>query len=452
MEARENSLDLDRQRVNRGGIVGVQFVAEVDEAMPAAPGIFVIDDDQTFREEICETLVEAGVSVAHSARHGIETQYRLADVKPPAVLIAVEEPIARALATISFARALLPHAPIVAYSTSKDPKIARRLIQAGVSDLVSRPATREELATLAANLPHRTALGSGARPSGALPGPRKATANATVLAVVGQKGGVGKTTLSTNLASAIAHRTDSSVLLIDLDIRFGDVGVMMDLQPEVTAASAAREIAELDRETFRDLLVEHESGAYVLAAPVSRRHWVTAEAADVEALVDFAAQMFDCVILDSPGTMNGLVAAAIGRATQVIAVTSADVTSLKNTDLLLRYLEAQRKSRHRVLVALTETVAGFTADKARVEEALQTRVDWRIPYDRATAIGCQTGSPVVLSHPRSRASRNYLELAAGLTGHPIAARPERQRRWPPFSRPGRAGATPRRRSLVSGRA
>ena len=94
MEAHENSLDLDRQRVNRGGIVGVQFVAEVDEAMPAAPGIFVIDDDQTFREEICETLVEAGVSVAHSARHGIETQYRLADVKPPAVLIAVEEPIA----------------------------------------------------------------------------------------------------------------------------------------------------------------------------------------------------------------------------------------------------------------------------------------------------------------------------------------------------------------------
>ena len=443
MEARENSLDFDRQRVNRGGIVGVQFVAEVDEAMQAAPGIFVIDDDQMFREEICETLAEDGVSVAYSARHGIETQYRLAAAKPAAVLIAVEEP---------FARALLPHVPIVAYSTSKDPKIARRLIQAGVSDLVSLPATREELATLAANLPHCPALGSGARPSGGLPGPREATANATVLAVVGQKGGVGKTTLSTNLASAIARSTDSSVLLIDVDIRFGDVGVMMDLQPEVTAASAAREIAELDRETFRDLLVEHESGAYVLAAPVSRRHWVTAEAADVEALVDFAAQMFDCVILDTPGTMNSIVAAAIGRATQVIAVTSADVTSLKNTDLLLHYLEAQRKPRHRVLVALTETVAGSTADKARVEEALQTPVDWQIPYDRATAVGCQTGSPVVLSHPRSRASQNYLELAAGLTGRPIAARPERQHRWLPFIRLGRAGATARRRSLVSGRA
>ena len=124
-----------------------------------------------------------------------------------------------------------------------------------------------------------------------------------------------------------------------------------------------------------------------------------------------------------PATMNSIVAAAIGRATQVIAVTSADVTSLKNTDLLLHYLEAQRKPRHRVLVALTETVAGSTADKARVEEALQTPVDWQIPYDRATAVGCQTGSPVVLSHPRSRASQNYLELAAGLTGRPIAGAP-----------------------------
>ena len=413
--------------------------------MPAAPGIFVIDDDQTFREEICEILAEEGVSVAHQAAHGIDVQYRLADAKPPAVLIAVEEPVARAMGTVSFTRALLPNVPIIAYGSTDDPKIARSLIQAGVSDLVSLPATREDFAALAANLPGRDVSGRGPRRPGGLPGPRSAKASATVLAVVGQKGGVGKTTLSTNLAAAIAQGTDSSVLLIDLDIRFGDVGVMMDLQPEVTAASAAREIADLDRETFRELLVEHESGAFVLAAPASRRHWVAAEAGDVEGLVDFAAQMFDVVILDTPGTMNSIVAAAIGRATQVLAVTSADLTSLKNTNLLLRFLEAEQKPRHRVLVALTETVAN-TADKAMVEKALQTRVDWQVPYDRAIAIGCQTGRPVVLSHPRAQASRNYLELAAGLTGQPIAGPPEPRRRWSPLS--DAIASLPRLRSLV----
>ena len=89
-----------------------------------------------------------------------------------------------------------------------------------------------------------------------------------VWTIVGAKGGVGKTTLATNLAAVIATRTPRTVLLIDLDTRFGDITVLLDLKPRFSVADLARAFrSEISTDLLHQALIPHESGAYVLAAP-----------------------------------------------------------------------------------------------------------------------------------------------------------------------------------------
>jgi pilus assembly protein CpaE len=136
--------------------------------------------------------------------------------------------------------------------------------------------------------------------------PSDAQDSGRVIAVVGQKGGIGKTTTSTNLAAAIAAEGGNTVLLIDLDTRFGDVAVMMDVKPDYTVSEIARDATYLDRDAFRSILLRHESGAFVLPAPRDYRSWLNCSTEQLQEMVRFAAGMFD-VDPDTLGTFNDVV-------------------------------------------------------------------------------------------------------------------------------------------------
>lgn len=387
----------------------------------STPAILVIDDDEDSRDAVRDALEALGVPAPYALRHGIGALYRIQEFVPPVVFVAVEEPYARTLTTVEFVRMVNPDARVVCYSETQSVAIAQRMLRAGANELLASPIRIEDLRGVVT----RAGLGDRRGPGR---GPR---ARGTITVVCGQKGGIGKTTISTNIASALAATGHESVLIIDLDMRFGDVGVMMDVQPEVTAAAAALHIEGLDRETFRDILGRHESGAFVLAAPTSRHDWQNVEPEQVAKLIQFAAEMFDHVLLDTPGTMNRVVAKGIEMADTIVAVTSAHPTSVKNTALLLNYLRSHEVSRDRVVVTVNHTVPEDGTEVPRLERHLRVRVDQVIPFDDAVARACQKGRPVVLDKPRSRAARAFVDLAARVregreaaTGHEGAGRPQ----------------------------
>lgn len=384
----------------------------------SAPTILVIDDDDASRDAVTEALGAIGAPVPYALRHGIGALYRMQEFLPPLVFVAVEEPYARTLTTVEFARMANPDARVVCYSDTRNVAIAQKMLRAGANELLPSPIRIEDLRAAL----NRAGLGGRGGPDGSR-GPRT---RGTIAVVCGQKGGIGKTTISTNIASALAAGSQDSVLIIDLDMRFGDVGIMMDIEPEVTAAAAALHIDGLDRDTFRDLLGRHESGAYVLAAPTSRHDWQNVEPEQVAKLIAFAAEMFDHVILDTPGTMNRIIAAGIEMADKIVAVTSAHPTSVKNTALLLNYLRTQHIGRERVLVTVNHNVPEDGTEISRLERHLRARVDHEIPFDEAVARACQKGRPVVLDRPRSKAAQAFAALASRLREDSTPEMPEKK--------------------------
>lgn len=242
--------------------------------------------------------------------------------------------------------------------------------------------------------------------------PERAHDTGTVFTVIGAKGGVGKTTLATNLAAAIGTHTDHSVLLVDLDTRFGDIAVLLDLLPKFSVVDLVGELSpELSPATLRQALVAHESGAQVLAAPRHPRDWDQVTSQALHNLVRLAADLFDYVILDTPGAFTDLVGAAMELADVLLLTTSLERTSVKDTLHLLDLMRSDEALTGVTYLIVNDTkpVAAISVDD--LVETVQLPVYAEIPYDDQVLIANSLGRPVVLAKPRASSARAFLALA-----------------------------------------
>ncbi len=403
----------------------------------------LVDSDEIGRELMRERIERAGLSVTLERPGGLAAQQTIAESHPDVIFVAVEQPIQRALQVIDFARALLPAAMLVAYAREWSPHVERRLMQAGVNDFLHGRVSHDRLVEVAGRATARAIRRAAPGDPAELPVGR-------IVTVVGQKGGIGKTTTSTNLAAAIAGRGERSVLLIDLDTRYGDVAIMLNVQAEYTVSEVALDEACLDREVFHRVLLQHESGAWVLPAPRDYRSWLNVSPERIQRLIRFAATVFDVVICDTPGTYNDVVGAALEVSDRVVAVTSAEPASLKNAALLVDHFRAQGRPDDTVLVTLIHGHNEPGPGRADVEFVIDHPVNFEIPFDPAVRKATQLGVPVVRQRPGSPAARVYAALAAAVAGYPPPAVPTdvRARFFRIFGRKGKV-ATQRGRESVA---
>ncbi len=357
-------------------------------------------------------LALSGFAVLGEAGYGIEAVSLAKESEPDVVVIAVEEPAIRALQTVEAVADLLPQSPVVAYSSIKDPQSIRKAMLAGVSDYLVTPVREEDLVTSIHGVLAQEEWRQ-ARVSGEMEEP---VAAGTVLTVFGAKGGIGKTTLSTNLATALVQKTGQSVAIVDLDTRFGDVAILMDIPVERSIADLALPEEEINREMLQDCLYTHNTGVTILPAPVRPTDWRNVHAGHIERVVTLLSQTYDYVILDTPGTFNDIVARALELATLVLLVATVDMASLKDTLLAIDMLRSWNFPQEKVKLVINATNEASNVQPQEVKRMLGREVYWSIPYDRNISTATQLGMPVVVAKPTSKASESMVEMAYTLSG------------------------------------
>jgi len=325
----------------------------------------------------------------------------------PTVVLGPGLPAGDALA---LARELAP-APVVLVSRSPQPALLAEALRAGVAEVVAA----EESRTLREVL--RRLAGSAVPPAA---GSSK-TRRGRVVTVFSAKGGSGKTTLALNLAATLATPTGGdgparTVCLVDLDLSFGDVAVMLSLLPARTAAELVRRTdgsdAPLDRAAVQAVLTPYAEGISVLAAPVEPGLALPVEGERVAQMLDALRSLVDYVIVDTPAAFTDATVAALDAGDVLALVTTMDVPALKNLKVTLETLDllGQPPGRRRVVLNRADSQVGLALSE--VEGLLGMAIAAQVPSSRAVPASVNRGIPLALDapdHPVSLAVRAFAE-------------------------------------------
>jgi pilus assembly protein CpaE len=307
----------------------------------------------------------------------------------------------RSLQIIDNAHRTSPELPIIVLSTSSPNGFLRRAFEAGAADMALFPQSKEQLrfamSKAIARAP-RKGYGSGDRGDGRL------------LCVLGPKGGTGKTLTSCNLAVALAL-AGQKVLVIDLDLQFGDVGLCLGLPPEKTMYDLAISGGSLDEDKLADYVMTHDTGVDVLLAPARPDQ---ASAITIELLRDVlvvARSQYDFVIADTPPGFTAEVISTIDASSDLVMVGTLDSLSLKNTKLGLETLGLMDYDPRKIQLVLNRADTRVGISQHDVVAVLGAEPNVFIPSDREIPRSVNEGIPIILSRPQSYAAASFHDLA-----------------------------------------
>ena len=343
---------------------------------------------------------------------------------PAIVMVSVEEPLTRSLTTIQALTRGNPRWTVVGLVSQFDREVFRRTVLAGARDVLLRGSSPSDLHDSLVQAHNADALriaGSGHDP---------AAPTGTIAAVFGVKGGVGKTTLATNLAVALAQETSASVALVDLDVPFGDVALMLDIHPEQDILDALADPVLDDLERLQNLLVRAPQGVHVLAAPLAPDDAGALDSGRVGRLLTRLAALHQFVLVDTPVGLTELTAAALDAAELAMLVTTPEIAALRRTHACLRLLQGLEFSTSKLQLVLNRVESKTRVTSAEAIEVLGHPVTWRVANDYAAMQGSALGQPVVQTHPRARISNDIRLIARQLAGAPLPSRGS----WLPWRR------------------
>jgi pilus assembly protein CpaE len=235
-----------------------------------------------------------------------------------------------------------------------------------------------------------------------------------IITVFSPKGGTGKTVIATNLAAALAKQEGRRTLLLDLDLQFGDAAIMLGVEPEKTIFDFVNAPGELDPDKLAGYTTTHKSGLDMLPAPLRPEDAELVTEAKLGRLIEVAKTSYDAIVVDTSPFFHGPMLATLDRTDELLLVCSLDVPTLKNVRLALSTLEMLSFPQQRVRIVLNRANSKVGMKQREVEAALDHRVAYEIPSDRAVPLSVNKGAPCVLAEPGADFSRAVDSLAKGI--------------------------------------
>ena len=331
----------------------------------------------------------------------------------PLLVLGPGVPLAEALRVASERRLSHPALGVVLLRDAVDVALLGEAIRAGVREVVAADDTEAIRTACARSLE----LSRGLSGAAVAPGPGH---QGRVVTVFGGKGGVGKSTIATNLAVCLAAGGARRVLLVDLDLAFGDFAIMMQLVPKRSLSDAIGMAGRMDETGLRSMLTTYAPGLETLLAPTGPAEAERISRELTSEVLTVARQLFDYVVVDTPPFFNDHVLAALDLSHDFVLLATPDVPSLKNLRLTLDMfdlLEYSPEGRH-VVLNRSDSRVGLTA--ADIDRVLRVPISGHVPSTRDVPVSINRGVPLMADSPDHPVSRSIRQVAeAHLGARPV---------------------------------
>jgi len=243
-----------------------------------------------------------------------------------------------------------------------------------------------------------------------------------VIVVFSGKGGVGKSVISINLAATLGVESGSDVALVDLDLQFGDIAVLLGLDPPGTIADVPGH-SGLDAPFLGSLMPEAPGRLRVLCAPLSPELADLVRPEHAAAVLDTLKGAFDHVVVDASQHLDDVSLIALERADRIVLVTDMNIPAIKDAKLAFRLFSTLGIPGDRITLVLNRADAPADITVEQIESNLQWKVAVKIPSDGKLVLrSIQKATPAVLMEPDSEIALSMRELAGTLIPLPDLGR------------------------------
>jgi len=302
---------------------------------------------------------------------------------------------------------------VMVFSETADPELLVRCMRAGAREFLTFPLAPEVMEEALVRAAARKPQGREER-----------RGIGRLLTFMGAKGGAGATMVACNFAVALVKESGQKTLLIDLDLPLGDAALNMGITAEYSAIDALNAVDRLDARFLAQLLVKHESGLWVLAAP-GRFLQFQANLEAIDRLLQLARQEFDNVVVDLGSKLDLMGTSAYKDANVFYLVTQSGIPELRNSNRLVQQFFAGTVPKLEIVINRFEART-LGVSEEHITKALTRPAQWKIANDYAAVRKMQiSATPLVLAD--SPIARQIREMANAVTGEREAAPAEKKR-------------------------
>lgn len=386
--------------------------------------VLIVDDIPETRENLRKLLqFEGDIEVVGAATGGAESIEMAKELAPDIVLMDINMPDLDGIAAAEAILQASPRTQLVMMSVQGEADYLRRSMLAGAREFLTKPFTSDELVTAIRRVyrlqPRIEAppVIQRAPPLEEISRPTKPEKRGKAIALYSPKGGVGCSTIATNLAIALGEEGEKKVALVDFSLQFGDLGVLLNLRPQSTVADLTPLIEELDDILLDEVMQAHSSGVKALLAPPRPEMADLVAPEHMRKILAQLKSIYDYIIVDTESSLSDLTLAVLESSDKILLVITPDIPTIKNARLFFEVMEALDHRLEDIVLVLNKVDRRGSIQEENIEASIKHPIASRIRDDRETALAAANqGIPLLIGQKSRPISQDILTLAHQLNG------------------------------------
>lgn len=300
-----------------------------------------------------------------------------------------------------------PELSLFVTSNHANPELIRQFMRAGARDFLTKPIKYEDLKSAistALKLKRQKMISEGC--------------GGKIFTIFGVKGGVGTTTIATNLAISLKAQSNRSVVILDLNLQLGNVPILLNVPLKYSIVDVVNNLNSIEPDTLKDMLPKDNSGINVICGPLRPEESDIITTLHLDQILNLLKVEFDFIILDTSVILNDLTLKAFDDSDMIITVLEYDILSIYNARRCLDIFKRMKYGEDKVLLLINRFDAGSGFAFQEFKQSIKYPIFWKIPNQDYNNVlrSINKGIPISILLPKSKVSQSFANLAIKLNG------------------------------------